>query len=208
MPKKETEKKEKDLSMTDEKWNSRITKVEEFLDHEGNQDYLNSNDDIIDAVELIRMNIRRGNRNSAKRKNLWNQILIEGRDLTVEKSDGALATNWPIQKGAESNLPAFVQASLSTLEQMTIDATVDFWNNNLVIQQTNVISDRNKEMGGSPYPDGLEMAKARGFAVKQRFTKYFTTGRWDGKLNLEEGLNIKPPIAEEVSTEESTDDSA
>ena len=125
MPK---EKKEKDLSMTDEAWNKRIGRIEEFLNLEGNQEFLNSSDDIIDAVELINMNIRRGNRNAEKRKNLWNQILIEGRDWTVEKTDGMLAMDWPVSIGKESNLPAHAQASLKTIKKLVAEAYAEFWN--------------------------------------------------------------------------------
>ena len=207
MPK--TEKKEKDLSMTDEAWNKRTGRITEFLNHDGNQEFLNSSDDIMDAVELINMNIRRGNRSADKRKNLWNQILIEGREWTVEKTDGLLATDWPVSIGKESNLPAHVQASLKMIDSATVDAFVEFWNNNPIVQQTMVISDRNKEMGGSPYEDGLEFAKARGFANKQRFTKYFNDGRWDGNFDLEAGFNIAPPQDEEESkTEGESNDSA
>tara|TARA_R100000353_G_C6508454_1_gene196012 strand:- start:1750 stop:2469 length:720 start_codon:yes stop_codon:yes gene_type:complete len=204
---KNTEKKEKDLSMTDESWNTRTGRVLEFLNHEGNQEFLNSSDDIMDAVELIQMNIRRGNRSADKRKNLWNQILIEGREWTIEKTDGALATNWPVSVGKESNLPAHVQASLKQIEQHTFDTFVELWNNNLIVQQTMVISDRNKEMGGSPYQEGTEFAKARAFANKQRFTKYFNDGRWDGNFDLEAGFNIAPPIDENAETEETGDSS-
>jgi|TARA_R100000479_G_scaffold173195_1_gene118824 hypothetical protein len=202
MPKK-TEKKEKDLSMTDESWNKRTGRITEFLNHEGNQEFLNSSDDIMDAVELINMNIRRGNRSADKRKNLWNQILIEGRDWTQEKGAN-VEMDWPVSIGKESNLPAFVQTSLKQIETHTFNSAVDWWNNNPIIQQTMVISDRNKELGGSPYPDATEFAKARAFANKQRFTKYYNDGRWNGEFNLETGFNVAPPPANE-ETEESGD---
>jgi alkylhydroperoxidase/carboxymuconolactone decarboxylase family protein YurZ len=206
----EKEKKEKDLSMTDEAWNKRTGRILGFLEHKDNKKFLASTPDIIDAVELINMNIKRGNRTADKRKNLWNQILIEGRDWTMEKQE-LLTMDWPVSIGKESNLPAHVQASLKQIAQATEDAYVEFWNANPIIQQTAIISDRNKELGGSPYENGLEMAKARGFANKQRFTKFFNDGRWDGNFDLDVGFGITPPPAEEeaqVSEGESDEDSA
>jgi len=203
---KKTEKKEKDLSMTDEAWNKRVGRIEEFLSHEGNQEFLNSSDDIIDAVELIQMNIRRGNRNATKRKNLWNQILIEGRDWTTEKQE-LLVIDWPVAVGKESNLPAHAQASLKEMKKMVQEAYAEFWNSNPIIQMTSVISDRNKQLGGSPFENGLEFGEGRGVAVNQRFVKYFTDGRWDGNFSLEDGFTIKPPLpAENAKSEEKTDE--
>jgi len=199
MAKKTENKTEKDLSMTDEAWNKRIARIEEFLTHEGNQEFLSSSDDIIDAVELIQMNIRRGNRTATKRKNLWNQILIEGRDWTMEKQE-LLASDWPVAVGKESNLPAHAQQSLKTMEKLIEDAYANFWNNNPIVQLTSVISDRNKTQGGSPFENALDFASGRGTAVKQRFTKYFTDKRWDGNFDVESGMTIAPPPATEPKT--------
>jgi len=200
MPKKSNEK--KDLSMTDEKWNTRIGRIEKWLDAPENADFLSSNEDIEDAVDLIRMNIKRGNRTADKRKNLWNQILIEGRDFTVENGAGL---DWPVAVGKESNLPTHVQASLKSLDSQVQEIYTAFWNDNPLIQQIVVISDRNKEMGGSPHPNAEEFAKSRGLAVKQRFTKYFNEKRWNGELDIEAGFNISPPPAEETTTETETE---
>lgn len=196
MPKKSNEK--KDLSMTDEKWNTRIARIETWLDAKENADFLSSTEDIEDAVDLIRMNIKRGNRTADKRKNLWNQILIEGRDFTVENGAGL---DWPVAVGKESNLPTHVQASLKNLDSQVQEIYTAFWNDNPLIQQIVVISDRNKEQGGSPHPNAEEFAKGRGLAVKQRFTKYFNENRWNGELDIEAGFNISPPPAEETTTE-------
>ena len=51
------EKKEKDLSMTDEAWNKRTGRILGFLENEENSEFLNSTPDVIDAVELINYNI-------------------------------------------------------------------------------------------------------------------------------------------------------
>tara|TARA_R110002020_G_scaffold2_8_gene89 strand:- start:1449 stop:2087 length:639 start_codon:yes stop_codon:yes gene_type:complete len=200
MPKETKEK--KDLSMTDEKWNTRIARIETWLDAPENADFLSSTEDIEDAVDLIRMNIKRGNRTADKRKNLWNQILIEGRDFTVDNGAGL---DWPVAVGKESNLPTHVQASLKSLDTQVQDIYTAFWNDNPLIQQIVVISDRNKEMGGSPHPNAEEFAKGRGLAVKQRFTKYFNENRWNGELNIEEGFGISPPPADVNADAENAD---
>ena len=199
-----SEKTEKDLSMTDEKWNKRIGRIEEWLDNPLNETFLSSTEDIEDAVELIRMNIKRGNRSSDKRKNLWNQILIEGRDFTVEHGAGV---EWPVQIGKESSLPVAVQASIKSLDAQVVAIYTDFWNANPIVQQITVVSDRNKELGGTPHINADEFAHGKGLAVKQRFTKYFTEGRWNGELNVEAGFNISPPHVDEVvvAAEEVTD---
>ena len=210
MPKETKEK--KDLSMTDEKWNTRISRIETWLDATENKEFLTSNEDIEDAVDLIRMNIKRGNRTADKRKNLWNQILIEGRDFTVENGAGL---DWPVAVGKESNLPTHVQASLKSLDTQVQDIYTAFWNDNPLIHQIVVISDRNKEMGGSPHADAEAFAQGKGLAVKQRFTKYFNENRWNGELNVEEGFGISPPPADEnapaaetTETETSEEDSS
>ena len=180
------------------------TWIETWLDATENKEFLTSNEDIEDAVDLIRMNIKRGNRTADKRKNLWNQILIEGRDFTVDNGAGL---DWPVAVGKESNLPTHVQASLKSLDTQVQDIYTAFWNDNPLIQQIVVISDRNKEMGGSPHADAEAFAQGKGLAVKQRFTKYFNEQRWNGELNIEEGFGISPPTADEnAPAEEETVD--
>ena len=195
---------EKDLSMDNETWEKRTGRITEWLDLEENQSFLSSNEDIEDAVDLIRMNIKRGNRTADKRKNLWNQILIEGRDWTVEKQP-LLEVNWPVAVGKESSLPPHVQESIKAISDMVESAYADFWNSNPIVQQITVISDRNKELGGSPFETSADYADGKGLAIKQRFTKYFNDKRWDGAVDLEAGFNISPPHVdgeEVVITEE------
>ena len=195
---------EKDLSMDNETWEKRTGRITEWIDLDANQAFLTSNEDIEDAVDLIRMNIKRGNRTADKRKNLWNQILIEGRDWTVEKQE-LLTVNWPVAVGKESSLPPHVQESIKAISDMVESAYADFWNNNPIVQQITVISDRNKELGGSPFETSADYADGKGLAIKQRFTKYFNDKRWDGAVDLEAGFNISPPHVdgeEVVITEE------
>tara|TARA_R110000751_G_scaffold10375_1_gene38038 strand:+ start:71 stop:703 length:633 start_codon:yes stop_codon:yes gene_type:complete len=195
---------EKDLSMDNETWEKRTGRITDWLDLEENQAFLTSNEDIEDAVDLIRMNIKRGNRTADKRKNLWNQILIEGRDWTTEKQE-LLTVNWPVAVGKESSLPPHVQESIKAISDMVESAYADFWNNNPIVQQITVISDRNKELGGSPFETSADYADGKGLAIKQRFTKYFNDKRWDGSVDLEAGFNISPPHVdgeEVVITEE------
>tara|TARA_R110002167_G_scaffold363802_1_gene584714 strand:+ start:574 stop:1206 length:633 start_codon:yes stop_codon:yes gene_type:complete len=195
---------EKDLSMDNETWEKRTGRITDWLDLEENQAFLTSNEDIEDAVDLIRMNIKRGNRTADKRKNLWNQILIEGRDWTTEQQE-LLTVNWPVAVGKESSLPPHVQESIKAISDMVESAYADFWNNNPIVQQITVISDRNKELGGSPFETSADYADGKGLAIKQRFTKYFNDKRWDGAVDLEAGFNISPPHVdgeEVVITEE------
>ena len=195
---------EKDLSMDNETWEKRTGRITDWLDLEENQAFLTSNEDIEDAVDLIRMNIKRGNRTADKRKNLWNQILIEGRDWTTEKQE-LLTVNWPVAVGKESSLPPHVQESIKAISDMVESAYADFWNSNPIVQQITVISDRNKELGGSPFETSADYADGKGLAIKQRFTKYFNDKRWDGAVDLEAGFNISPPHVdgeEVVITEE------
>lgn len=195
------EKKEKDLSMTDEAWNKRTGRITAFLEHEGNQKFLKSNEDIQDAVDLINMNIRRGNRKADTRKNLWNQILIEGRNWTQEKG-ADVAMDWPVGIGAESKLPAHVQESLKLMIGDYEAACVAFWDSNPIVQTLAIYSDRNKERGGQPLPDSATFGKNRALAMKQRYTKFFNEGRWDGNYSSEDGLTISlPPVEEGAETE-------
>jgi len=196
MPKKTNE--AKDLSMTDEAWNNRVADVETFLSHPDNQDFLSSDETIEDGVELIRMNIRRGNRNAAKRKTFWKQILDEGREWKNENYE-TIGYDWPARVGKESNLPQHVQASTRQIYDLTYDAAVAYWNNNPIIQVVSIRSGRNKEEGGQPYPDAEEYAKGKAFAMKQRFVKLFNDGRWDGNFSLD-GMTVSLPPADENET--------
>ena len=192
-----SDKKEQDMSMDDEAWNNRISKIQDWMKEQ--KDLIKSDEDVADSVDIIKMNIKRGGKRSQMRKKYWSSILLEGRNLD----------NWPIQKGKESSLPQNVQDSLKTMGEAVSEAYTSFWNDNAIIQQITVVSDRNKELGGQPYEDAETFAKGRVLAVRQRFTKYFNDGRWNGNFGVEEGLHIEPPTAEEgTETAGETDESS
>ena len=192
------QKKEQDMSMDNDAWESRISKVQDWMKEQ--KDLIKSDEDVADSVDIIKMNIKRGGKRANMRKKYWSSILLEGRNLA----------NWPIQKGKESSLPQNVQDSLKAIGASVSEVYTSFWNDNEIIQQITVVSDRNKEHGGQPYENAETFAKGRVLAVRQRFTKYFNDGRWDGNLTAEDGLNISPPPAEEgaESSGESDDTSA
>jgi len=187
---------EKDMKMSDDDWNNRITKVQTWMKE--HKDLIKSDEEISDSVSILKMNIKRGDKRSEMRKKYWNSILLEGRNLP----------EWPIQKGKESSLPQHVQQSLKDISAAVVEAYTEFWNENEIIQQVAVISDRNKEVGGSPHENADEFAKGRGLAVRQRFTKYFNDERWDGQFDLEAGFSIEPPESDEEESDESGEDSA
>ena len=95
-----------------------------------------------------------------------------------------------------------MQDSLNSIFESVSEAYTSFWNDNAIIQQITVVSDRNKELGGQPYEDAETFAKGRVLAVRQRFTKYFNDGRWNGDFTVDDGLSISAPPADE--TEEGT----
>ena len=182
---------EKDMKMSDDDWNNRITKVQTWMKE--HKDLIKSDEEISDSVSILKMNIKRGEKRADMRKKYWNSILLEGRNLP----------EWPIQKGKESSLPQHVQQSLKDISAAVVEAYTGFWNDNAIIQQIAVVSDRNKELGGSPHENAEEYAKGRGLAVRQRFTKYFNDDRWDGQFDLDAGFGISPPESEEETSEES-----
>ena len=186
----------KDMKMNDDDWNNRIQKVQKWIKE--HKDLIKSDEEISDSVDILKMNIKRGNKRDDNRKKYWNSILLEGRNLP----------EWPIQKGKESSLPQHTQQSLKDISAAVIEAYTEFWNEHEIIQQVAVISDRNKESGGSPHENANEFAKGRGLAVRQRFTKYFNDDRWDGHFDLEAGFSIEPPESEEEEATESGDESA
>tara|TARA_R110002167_G_scaffold235136_1_gene440383 strand:+ start:2321 stop:2989 length:669 start_codon:yes stop_codon:yes gene_type:complete len=187
---------EKDMSMSDNDWDSRIGKVQTWIKE--HRPLIKADEDVSDSVDIIKMNIKRGGKRSAMRKKYWSSILLEGRNLE----------DWPIQKGKESTLPMNVQASLKEMGNAVAEAYTGFWNDNEIIQQISVVSDRNKELGGSSYEDAETFAKGRVLAVRQRFTKYFNDGRWTGDFDATAGFNISPPPAEEgAATTETGEDS-
>ena len=192
------QKKEQDMSMDNDAWESRISKVQDWMKEQ--KDLIKSDEDVADSVDIIKMNIKRGGKRANMRKKYWSSILLEGRNLA----------NWPIQKGKESSLPQNVQDSLKAIGASVSEVYTSFWNDNEIIQQITVVSDRNKEHGGQPYENAETFAKGRVLAVRQRFTKYFNDGRWDGNFTAEDGLHISPPPTEEgaESSGESDDTSA
>lgn len=181
----------KDMSMDDEAWTSRISKIQDYMKEQ--KTMANEDEDVADSFDIIKMNIKRGSKRPHMRKKYWSSILLEGRNLD----------NWPIQKGKESSLPQNVQDSLKSIGEAVSEAYTSFWNDNAIIQQITVVSDRNKELGGQPYEDAETFAKGRVLAVRQRFTKYFNDGRWNGDFTAEDGLSISAPPADD--TEETTE---
>lgn len=177
----------KDMSMDDEAWTNRISKIQDYMKE--NKQMANEDEDVADSFDIIKMNIKRGSKRPHMRKKYWSSILLEGRNLD----------NWPIQKGKESSLPQNVQDSLKAIGSAVSDAYTAFWNDHQIIQQITVVSDRNKELGGQPYEDAETFAKGRVLAVRQRFTKYFNDGRWNGDFSAEDGLSISAPPADETT---------
>ena len=182
---KET-KENKDMSMDDEAWTNRISKIQDYMKEQ--KTMANEDEDVADSFDIIKMNIKRGSKRPHMRKKYWSSILLEGRNLD----------NWPIQKGKESSLPQNVQDSLKSIGEAVSEAYTSFWNDNQIIQQITVVSDRNKELGGQPYEDAETFAKGRVLAVRQRFTKYFNDGRWNGDFTAEDGLHISAPPADDT----------
>jgi hypothetical protein len=179
---------ENELFMDDDAWNHRITdKVQPYMNSKEMKEMAKADEEIEDSFAVIKMNIKRGNKRPDMRKKYWNSILLEGRNLP----------NWPIKKGKESNLPIEVQNARDEIGELVFAAHVEFWNNNPIIQHLAVISDRNKELGGSPFPSAEEYASTREVAAKQRVVKYYNANRWTGDFSIEDGLNISPPPQEE-----------
>tara|TARA_R100000353_G_scaffold69116_1_gene53484 strand:- start:15045 stop:15638 length:594 start_codon:yes stop_codon:yes gene_type:complete len=176
----------KDMSMDDEAWTNRISKIQDYMKEQ--KTMANEDEDVADSFDIIKMNIKRGSKRPHMRKKYWSSILLEGRNLD----------NWPIQKGKESSLPQNVQDSLKSIGEAVSEAYTSFWNDNQIIQQITVVSDRNKELGGQPYEDAETFAKGRVLAVRQRFTKYFNDGRWNGDFTAEDGLHISAPPADDT----------
>lgn len=172
---------ENEMHMDDGAWTSRIEKITTYINKHGKE--LRKDEDSADSLDIIEMNINRGNKRPNMRKKYWSSILLEGRSLD----------NWPIKKGKESSLPQNVQTALTDLGAAVQEAYTNFWNDNPIVQQVEVISDRNKEQGGSPYESAEEYAKGKVMAVRQRFTKYYNDERWSGDFTLDDGFNISPP---------------
>tara|TARA_R110002020_G_scaffold253928_3_gene467619 strand:+ start:3322 stop:3951 length:630 start_codon:yes stop_codon:yes gene_type:complete len=190
---------ENELFMDDDAWNNRITdKVQPYMNSKEMKEMAKADEEIEDSFAVIEMNIKRGNKRPDMRKKYWNSILLEGRNLP----------NWPIKKGKESNLPIEVQTTRDTIGELVFAAHVAFWNDNPVIQHLSVISDRNKELGGSPFPNAEEYAASKEVASKQRVVKYYNTNRWNGEFTLEDGLNITPPAQETTEEAEGETDAS
>ena len=191
----------KDMSMKDNVWEANIAKVQGFLKEFKTE--LAGNEEAQESVGIIKSQIKRGNKHPNRRKKFWHAIRVEGGDLEDLFEEGEI--KWPVQKGKQSSLPANVQASLAQISEVAHEAYVTFWNDNPIVQSTSIVSDRNKELGGSSYATAEEYADARVLAIKQRFTKHYTNQqRWDGEYNVE-GFNIAPPPTNEAESDESTD---
>ena len=189
---------DKDMSMTDEQWQKVIAPVDQhYKDHhkELKADKVNG-EDWGESLTIIRSQIKRGNRNAANRVKYYTLIKDEGRDLP----------HWPIKKGQQSKLPQALQDSLNTMGDELASAYEAFWEANPIVQATSIISDRNKELGGSQYNDGAAFAASRVLAMRQRFIKHFTSGRWDGEYSAD-GMTITPPPQDNDAGDDSSDES-
>ena len=188
---------DKDMSMTDEQWTKVITPIEQhYKDHqkELKADKVNG-EDWGESLTIIRSQIKRGNKNAANRVKYYTLIKDEGRDLP----------HWPVKKGQASKLPQNLQDSLEVMGDALQEAYAAFWDANPIVQATSIISDRNKTLGGSQYTTGEAFAQSRVLAMRQRFVKHFTSGRWDGEYNAD-GMTITPPPQDEA--EAAGDDSS
>ena len=189
---------DKDMSMTDEQWAKVIAPVEQhYKDHQKELKADKANgEDWGESLSIIRSQIKRGNKNANNRVKYYTLIKDEGRDLP----------HWPIKKGQQSKLPQALQDSLNTMGDELAEAYTAFWEANPIVQTTSIISDRNKELGGSQYNDVAEFAASRVLAMRQRFIKHFNTGRWDGEYNAE-GMTITPPPQDNDAGDDSSDES-
>tara|TARA_R110000824_G_scaffold64572_2_gene168664 strand:- start:6190 stop:6780 length:591 start_codon:yes stop_codon:yes gene_type:complete len=189
----------KDMSMNDNTWEANIAKVQAFLKEY--KTVLAGNEEAQESVNIIKSQIKRGAKHPNRRKKFWHAIRVEGGDLEDLFEEEQI--KWPVQKGKQSSLPANVQESLSQITVAAHEAYVNFWNDNAIVQSTSIVSDRNKELGGSSYTTAEDYADARVLAIKQRFTKHYTNNqRWNGEFNIED-FNIAPPTVEAESDESS-----
>ncbi len=188
----------KDMSMDDNTWEANVLKVQTFLKEY--RTVLAGNEEAQESVGIIKSQIKRGAKHPNRRKKFWHAIRVEGGDLEDLFEEGEVV--WPIKKGKQSSLPVNVQASLAQISSAAHEAYVNFWNDNAIVQATSIVSDRNKELGGSSYTTAEAYADARVLAIKQRFTKHYTNNqRWNGEFNLE-GMNISPPTTEEAESDD------
>jgi len=189
---------EKDMSMNDNTWEANIVKVQAFLKEY--KTVLAGNEEAQESVNIIKSQIKRGAKHPNRRKKFWHAIRVEGGDLEDLFEEEQI--KWPVQKGKQSSLPANVQASLAQISVEAHEAYVNFWNDNAIVQSTSIVSDRNKELGGSSYTNAEDYADARVLAIKQRFTKHYTNEqRWNGEFNVED-FNIAPPTIVEAESDD------
>jgi len=189
---------EKDMSMNDNTWEANIAKVQAFLKEY--KTVLAGNEEAQESVNIIKSQIKRGAKHPNRRKKFWHAIRVEGGDLEDLFEEEQI--KWPVQKGKQSSLPANVQASLAQISVEAHEAYVNFWNDNAIVQSTSIVSDRNKELGGSSYTNAEDYADARVLAIKQRFTKHYTNEqRWNGEFNVED-FNIAPPTIVEAESDD------
>ena len=189
-----------DMSMDDANWDSRTEKIQAFIKQYGKE--LRTDEDQAESLQIINTQMKRGGRRMEQRKKYWNAILLEGRNLP----------HWPIKKGKESTLPQNVQDALGEITGFVGTAYAQFWNDNPIVQMVETVSDRNKDLGGSPHPDADHFIKSKMLAVRQRLTKHYNNDRWNGEYSLDSvedddgndvliGLGITAPPQEPATTE-------
>ena len=202
----------KDMSMTDEVWESRTQHIVEFLTPakikelkaDAKAESAEALEEMTESIALIKSQLKRGNKSSGNRVKYYNIIKEEGREIE----------GWPVRQGHRSTQPQHVQDSMTEMKGLAQTAFEAFWNDNPIVQVTALISDRNTTLGGSPYPNASAYAKAKVAALSQRFIKHATAQkdddgnllepRWDGIFSLE-GMTISPLGVEETTTEAEAD---
>ena len=181
-------------SMEDEAWNSRVEDVETFFESRWNHVF-SSDETIEDGVELIRMNIRRGNELQSG-KHFGSKSLMKA--VNGRKNMCRCGNGLAIFEIHQIFLLMFKPIFTTWLYAALIIGTITKLFKLLQFVQ---VATRRRQ----PY-DAEEYAKTRAFAMKQRFVKLFNDGRWDGNYSLEDGMTIALPPAKEEGEEDVSDD--
>jgi len=91
---------------TDEEWTKKTADLRQWIEDN------NSDEQYEDVIDVLEMNLKRGDKRPERRVKAWQSMLLEMRGIEGSPIGG---------KGAQSNLPQPVQATLKTIREALIE---------------------------------------------------------------------------------------
>ena len=182
----------KERKWTDEEWTTATNPLNDWIKENKN------NEEMEDTIDSLKLNIKRGMKNAAKRAKAWSSMLLEMRGIEGSPIGG---------KGAASTLPANVQTTLKEIRTALIEERQKAFGD-----MTSKILVRRKGKGDDQvsffYANALEEATSWANGRIAALKKEYNANDWDGTLEgLSKWVSQPSTTTEDTQDEVQTDES-